>query len=70
MTPEDIYDEAQAYYDGYEQDLGVHLELDLSYVWSVIEQYLSTGIEPEEVLIAVRELITGAADAAREAQDG
>lgn len=72
MTFEDIYNEADAFYEGFEREYGVymHMELDLSYVWHYIEQHINAGLEPEEVLESVKSVIIRAADEAAHQQEG
>lgn len=72
MTFEEIYNEADEYYGSFEQEYGIYMsmELDLSYVWHYIEMNMSAGVEPEEVLETVKQMISGAADMAEMVRSG
>lgn len=72
MDIEQIYTECEELYNNLDSQYGhyLHMELDLIYVWHIIEVQLAAGVEPEEVLVSTREMIIGAADAAAMVQAG
>jgi hypothetical protein len=72
MDVEQLYAEAEAYYDVYEQEHGIYMsmELDLLYVYGYIEQHLAAGCDPDEILVSAKQMITGAADMAEMVKNG
>jgi hypothetical protein len=66
MTLNEIYEEVDAVYDIYEQDLGIYLqmELDRSYVASVIRWRYDDGFAVDGIIEECRAMIISAADEA------